>query len=221
MGVDMNLAAINDPVQRRPACRRFARDHLFALTPTIAPFAAIAQAEAACNPAAPVNNTTVTCTDATVDQNGTTRYGTASDNNNTYNISTGASFTGTDIGLGFNVEAVINNSGTITGGNAGVQGIRAIVNNFGIISGTGASGDGVVMVGTGTVNNFGRITGVDQGISLQNGEVVNMSTGTITGGRAGVTMFDVTSLSNAGTISGPRGILVDNRNGKRDVGISF
>ncbi len=220
MGVEMNPAVMNDPGRRHPASRRDARGHLFALTLTVAPFAMMAQAEAACAPGAPVNNTTVTCTGATVDQNGTTGYGTSSDNNNTYNISTGASVTGTSIGLRFNLEAVINNSGTITGGNSGVQGIRATLNNFGIVSGTGANGIGYFMIGTGTANNFGSITGVSRGISIQNGEVVNMSTGNITGGLIGVSILDDANLSNAGTISGARAITVTAANTSDDVRIS-
>jgi hypothetical protein len=47
----------------------------------------------------------------------------------------------------------------------------------------------------------------------QNGEVVNMSTGTITGGQVGVVLRDVTKLSNAGAISGERGIVIRNPNG--------
>jgi uncharacterized protein with beta-barrel porin domain len=47
-----------------------------------------------------------------------------------------------------------------------------------------------------------------------------MSTGTITGGQFGVVLLDVTKLSNAGTISGERGVVIRNLNGNSNVSIS-
>jgi hypothetical protein len=55
----------------------------------------------------------------------------------------------------------------------------------------------------------------------QNGEVVNMSTGTITGGQVGVVLRDVTKLSNAGAISGERGIVIRNPNGNSNGNVSI
>lgn len=197
--------------------------HAIGLAPLIALASPIERAEAACAPASPVDNAIVECTGATTDQNGANGYGsggfaTPSDNGNTYNIVSGASLTGTRIGLLFGRALVINNFGTITGGSVdGVRGTQGVVNNFGVISG-GRSG--VDIFGTGTVNNFGTITGVNAGATVQNGEVVNMSTGSITGGQFGVVLLDVTKLSNAGTISGERGIVIRNLNGDTSVGIS-
>jgi hypothetical protein len=45
--------------------------YAIALAMSTAPFAGVGQAEAACAPTSPVNNTTVTCTGATANQNGT------------------------------------------------------------------------------------------------------------------------------------------------------
>jgi uncharacterized protein with beta-barrel porin domain len=197
--------------------------HAIGLAPLIALASPIERAEAACAPASPVDNAIVECTGATTNQNGANGYGsggfaTPSDNGNTYNIVSGASLTGTRIGLLFGRALVINNFGTITGGSVdGVRGTQGVVNNFGVISG-GRSG--VDIFGTGTVNNFGTITGVNAGATVQNGEVVNMSTGSITGGQFGVVLLDVTKLSNAGTISGERGIVIRNLNGDTSVGIS-
>jgi hypothetical protein len=72
-----------------------------ALAPLIALFASIDRAEAACTPAAPVDNTIVECTGATTNQNGANGYGSSRDKGNTYNIVSGASLTGTSIELLF------------------------------------------------------------------------------------------------------------------------
>ena len=50
-----------------------------ALAPLIALFASIDRAEAACTPAAPVDNTIVECTGATTNQNGANGYGSSRD----------------------------------------------------------------------------------------------------------------------------------------------
>jgi len=65
----------------------------------LASCAAAGHAQAGCTPSSPVSNTTVTCSGATTDANGTTGYGTVSDTGNTYNIVSGASVTGTFDGL--------------------------------------------------------------------------------------------------------------------------
>lgn len=200
--------------------RHFRPRRIIGLAPLIVLAVTADRAEAACTPAAPVSDVTVTCSGDTINANGTTGYGTNQDQNNTYNILSGASVKGTAIGLRFDREVVINNSGTIEGGNSGVQGIRGTLNNFGAISATGNFGLGVFMVGTGTVNNFGSITGVSEGVAIQNGAVANMSTGTIVGGRIGVEIGDDASLSNAGLISGVRGITVKPANSSHNVVIS-
>jgi hypothetical protein len=48
----------------------------------IAPFGSVDGANAACAPASPLNNVTVTCTGATANQNGTDGYGTNTDTGN-------------------------------------------------------------------------------------------------------------------------------------------
>ena len=57
------------------------------LTLLIAPIGVVDRANAACAPASPVNNVTVTCTGATANQNGSDGCGTNTDTGNTYNIS--------------------------------------------------------------------------------------------------------------------------------------
>lgn len=181
----------------------------------IVPFVAVDRAAAACAPTSPVSDTTVTCTGATANQNGTEGYGTNLDRGNTYNILSGASVTGTDTGLFFNDLGTVNNFGIITGAatiggtSGGIVSVgNGTVNNAaaGVISGTGASSSGIAFFSTGLVTNFGRITGLGRGIFLQNGEVTNTSTGIIEGGD-GVAFNGVGKVSNAGSISalGPNG----------------
>src|SRR4051812_19862182 len=95
--------------------------HAIGLTLLIAVVASMDRAEAACDPASPVDNVTVTCTGTTTNQNGVNGYGsggdaTPRDNGNTYNIVSGASLTGTRNGLLVGRALIINNFGTITGG---------------------------------------------------------------------------------------------------------
>jgi hypothetical protein len=152
------------------AVRHLMLRHATALAPLIVLVAPIDRAEAACTPASPVDNTIVECTGATTNQNGANGYGsggdaTPSDSGNTYNIVSGASLTGTRIGLLFDKALIINNFGTITGGSVdGVRGTIGVVNNFGAISGASS---GVDIFGTGIVNNFGSITGVNDGVAVQ------------------------------------------------------
>ena len=84
----------------------------------LAAFSAIERAEASCTPAAPVNNTTVDCTGATVNQNvsgaGTNGYGTNTETGLTINVHSLASVLGTDVGIDI-AKGTINNSGTISG----------------------------------------------------------------------------------------------------------
>jgi uncharacterized protein with beta-barrel porin domain len=196
------------------AHRHSMRRHAIGLVPLIALAAPVNRAEAACDPASPVNNVTVTCTGTTTNQNGNNGYGTgrstSGDTDNTYNIISGASVSGTDNGLAFLTRGTVNNFGAITGAGANLSGVfgavQGTVNNFGTISATGA---GVFFNGTGFVNNSGSISGDGQGVRLQNGEVTNTSAGTIAGGSDGVNIVDEAKVSNAGVISGGvRGVFI-------------
>jgi hypothetical protein len=181
-----------------------------ALAPLVALAAPVDRAEAACDPASPVNNVTVTCTGTTTNANGTNGYGTstlfAGDTGNTYSVVSGASVSGTNNGLSFFTQGTVNNSGIITGAGTNGSGVRGqvvgTVNNFGTISATGTDGVGVLFDGTGVVNNSGSISGSGQGVRLQNGNVTNTSAGTISGNGDGVNIADEARVSNAGVISG-------------------
>ena len=62
------------------------------------PLALVEDAEADCTPNSPVNNTIVTCTGTTPNQNDPNGYGTATDRGNTINVQAGAVFTGLQFG---------------------------------------------------------------------------------------------------------------------------
>ena len=134
------------------------------LTLLIAPIGIVDRANAACAPASPVNNVTVTCTGATANQDGSDGYGTNTDIGNTCNIFSSASVTGANAGLIFNTSGTVNNFGTITGAGAGNNGgtlsvSNGTVNNTGVISATGANSFGVLLFGTGLITNSGSISG--------------------------------------------------------------
>jgi hypothetical protein len=159
-------------------------------------------ANAACAPAAPVNNTTVTCTGATNNQNAPDGYGTGNENGLTINVESGASVTGTRAGVGVgavDTSNTINNLGAISGRDHGIRfGGTATVNNSGTIASSGNRGiegtavtftnraSGVVSahigmsVANATVTNFGSITGTGgDGIQLVTGTIDNFGSGKI------------------------------------------
>lgn len=157
-----------------------------------------APAQAACTPAAG-NNVSATCTGVTTDQNGTNGYGTAGIDSLAVTIVQGASVTGTSYGIRFNTGTVVN-SGTITGINdRGIFGATSgTVTNFGTISGYAGVDAGL----SGAVTNFGTITGtVSDGVTGSNITVVN--SGTITGlGFDGVFATGTSTINNSGSIVG-------------------
>ncbi len=185
------------------------RRHALMQVLLIASFAMSGRAEAACTPASPVNNTIVTCTGKTTNQNGTNGYGTVNDNDNTYNIQAGATVTGDGFGMVFGTGATVNNDGTITGG-IGISGSDATINNTstGVITGD-TSG---VQATTATVRNAGLISamgvsatgGNGFGISADTADVSNTSTGHITGTFTGIGTSTLAAVNNAGAISGGR-----------------
>jgi hypothetical protein len=193
--------------------KRFLRRHalLSALLLTIlfASPVTSGSAEAACTPASPVSNTTVTCTGKTTNQNGANGYGTADDNNNTYNIEAGATVTGDGFGMLFGTGATVNNAGTITGG-IGVKGSDATINNMstGVIAGD-TSG---IQATTANVGNAGLISargvsatgGNGVAIAAETADVKNASRGHITGTFRGIGTSTRATVNNAGAISGGR-----------------
>ena len=95
------------------------RKYAAALAVVIAPFVAIGQAEAACNPPGPVNGTVVNCSGAISNPAPNTYgYGTVFDTGNIINVQSGATVTATRDGLLFN-DGTVNNLGTITAARKG------------------------------------------------------------------------------------------------------
>ncbi len=174
------------------------------------------RALAACDPTSPVNNATVTCTGTTVNQNGIAGYGSAGDNNNTYNIQPGATVEGTSFGVRFDTGATFNNSGTIIGTNAsgiiatGNAGNDVTVNNAGTGVISGHIGINVVAL---ALNNAGQVLGtgtvegaINTGLAAT---VTNQSTGIIAGVGFGINAHTRATVDNSGGISaGASGVAV-------------
>ena len=146
-------------------------------------------AAAQCTPAAPVNNTSVTCTNTVVNQNGSNGYGTRTENGLTINVEPGASVIGSTNGISVNNNNTVINAGTL--------------GTLGPIIGDGIFGEGnLVVVNSGQVSS---VTGPGIG---SNGtlNVTNQAGGTITGTFLGIQAFgNGSSVFNAGTITGGNG----------------
>lgn len=166
-------------------------------------------ANAACTPTAPVDNTTVTCSGATDNQNDPAGYGTGNENGLIINVQSGASVTGTRFGVrvdGRDASNTINNLGTISGFDQGILAGAATINNSGTITSSGNRGieaDAVTVTNAASGVISGRI-----GMSIRNATVTNL--GSITGSQNGIEST-VGDINNSGTISAlaVNGIAVD------------
>lgn len=97
------------------------------------------------------------------------------------NVTNSGSISGTgETGI-YATTTAVTNSGSISGGNYGIQGNTTTVTNSGSITGTGATG--IYAATTATVTNSGTIAGV-QGIFAATGNVTNSGTIIGTGGTA-------------------------------------
>src|SRR5262245_47832176 len=129
-------------------------------------------ANAACAPAAPVNDTTVTCTETTIDQNPPNGFGTGNETGITINVVTGASVTATaGTGIALSSGTVTNDgsiSATRTESAFGITGGDGVtVNNNGTISATSTIGAaGIFIPGTATITNTGTISVSDTGTGV-------------------------------------------------------
>ncbi|MEH2591101.1 autotransporter outer membrane beta-barrel domain-containing protein [Bradyrhizobium sp. AZCC 1721] len=173
--------------------------HAIGLAPLIALAAPVDRAEAACDPASPASNVTVTCTGTTTNANGFDGYGSFTDSGNTINVLSGGLVAGTDIGLVFN-DGTVNNFGTI----AATAGIIAVGPATVTNSGTILAEEAGIAAGTAKVDNAGSIlaTRTDGAGILANtfGDVINRSTGTISGEVQGIRAVTA-KVDNAGAIT--------------------
>ena len=172
-----------------------------ALALTMAPFAGADRAEASCSPLSGQDNVTVTCTGTTTNQDGTNGYGQGTEQGVTVNVASGATVSGTDLGIAFKSNSTsvttLNNLGTVTGA-AGFSGSEnMVVSNSGTISG---STDGVFGLSVLAATNSGTISGTTSGISASELTVTNLSTGTISGGGEALFIQNQADVTNAGTI---------------------
>src|SRR5689334_8518235 len=167
MGIEMKRV-VSNVAATRPFARRLLRDHLFALTLTVAPWAMMAHAQAACTvggaASAFASNSTVDCTGATTNTapGNNDGYGTGGDNNNTYNINTGASVVGNISGIVFGDNGTFHVLGIVMGG----------------------SGAGVESSGSAIVTNSGTISSANVGVAVHGLLNILGNTGTITGANA-------------------------------------
>lgn len=167
----------------------------------VATFGSTSQADAACSPNAPVNNSSIVCSGVTSGQNGSAGYGTNADSGNTITVQSGASVTGTSFGLILRSGAV-DNFGGVFGApsnptSIGIHANSITLTNFGTVSG-GTSGTGIVASAI-DVGNSGNIQGGTTGINAAAASVSN--SGVITGRTTGIRAIDA-DVSNSGNING-------------------
>lgn len=161
--------------------------------------------QAACT----TSGSVVTCSGTTVA--GGNGFGNGTQSNLTINVDAGASVTGGNDGLRLNSNNTVNNSGTLTGtGNAGIEASGALsVNNAssGAISG-GTYGIFAVFTSVNLIN-AGTITGGNQyGIYAGSATIVNSGIiSASSGGVSAVNVINDATITNSGTITGPRGII--------------
>ena len=183
-----------------------------ALALLVAPFASLRRAEAACT----LTGTTVDCTGTTIDQQGGgVGFGTAADNNLTYNIGTaavpGATVTGTATGVVTGAGGTFNNFGSISGVLTGISTApgttTTTVNNLlatSVIEATGAGGDNFALnADIVAVDNKGIIRSLGAGgkAIVATTAIVNNSNN-IAGAGAAIQAGTVNLTGNTGIITG-------------------
>jgi hypothetical protein len=186
-----------------------------------------APAWAVCSPAAG-SNITATCSGDTVNQNNPFGYGSGAGNNVTVTVQSGATVTGTNVGILFGNNITIDNAGSILGGNGVLTtGSLAALINSGSITGTGAGNSGVNAASIGSLVNSGSIAATGNNGQAVNstgpiGSLVNsgsiagslnginangaigslVNSGSIVGSNFGISATSIASLVNSGSISG-------------------
>jgi uncharacterized protein with beta-barrel porin domain len=184
-------------------CARYRLDRRSLVMLCLLGFAAFAPTEALalCAPSSASSNVTVTCSGATLNQ-GTelnTGYGTGLQNGLTLNVQSGASVTGTSIGIDVGSNNTITNLGTVT--TAGSGGI-------GDVFGINANGTNLTVINSGTIgrldipNNVFDAAGInasDTGLSVTN------KFGATIQGSIGIQGVGIGTVTNSGLITGLTG----------------
>ena len=142
------------------ACQRT----LLPVMVVLIPLALVEGAEAACTPASPVNDTIVTCTGTTPNQNDPNGFGTATDTGNTINVQPGAVVTGQQFGIEA-ASTTVNNNGRIESTDALGAAVHAATadvtnNNNGVIRSPsfGVQTSGATnLMNSGTIKSTARI----------------------------------------------------------------
>ncbi|HEY2876020.1 MAG TPA: hypothetical protein VGJ56_29155, partial [Reyranella sp.] len=150
----------------------------------------VSEAEAICNPTAPVNDATVVCSGVTTNQNRVEGYGTGGEHGLKINVQSGASVTGDGLGFDLGGSNTINNSGNISGGDGGIF--------------TGVNGD----TGPSTIFNSGTITSSNFAIFFNSNSVGNTLT------------LDTTSVINGKVLGAGSDILQLGGTGNRSFNVS-
>ena len=160
-----------------------------------------AQAQSACDPAAPTLGDSVLCEGV----GDGIRNGTL--DGLTITVTEAAEVSNaTEAAFGLDDDITLNNAGTISsGGDHAVQ-----LDNGGTVTNTGTiestdtdESDGINADNDTTITNSGTITGTDEGIQIEDDSTV-VNSGTITGGDRGIDADDFTGIriENSGTIIG-------------------
>ena len=189
----------------------------------LAPWIVTESAEAACTPASPVNNATVTCSGTTTNSNGTIGYGSATDTGNTVNLVAGATVFGTTSGITLNQGTINNGSFIVAGTTAtnGATGIAAVgdlnlTNDPTGIAGVigirvfGSNAIAVSSLGTINVENESDILATAAGGFAIKGSAVNL---TANSGQILGVLYGVYASSDAAITNGTGSILATGNNG--------
>lgn len=200
----MKLRVRSDVVRQSPVWRSM---RLLAPAALVAPLLVAERVEAACTPAAPVSNTTITCSGDS-QQSASTGYGAGTEENNHYQIEAGANVHGNAFGILSGNNNTVVNAGMIDGNTAvGLQGSENL--NVSNLAGATIAGFHAIIASSLSLTNAGTIKseagGRGSGLEVRDGAVTLSNSGTIAGvgpDTIGIHAGTLNVTSNTGSISG-------------------
>ncbi|TWB03859.1 autotransporter outer membrane beta-barrel domain-containing protein [Bradyrhizobium stylosanthis] len=200
----MTLKGRSDVVRQGPVWRSL---RLLAPAALLAPLLVAERVEAACTPAAPVSNTTITCS-GNSQQSTSTGYGAGTEDNNHYQIEAGANVHGNAFGILSGNNNTVVNAGMIDGSTAvGLQGAENL--NVSNLAGATIAGFHAIIASSLSLTNAGTIRseagGRGSGLEVRQGAVTLSNSGTIAGvgpDTIGIHAGTLNVTSNTGSISG-------------------